>query len=381
MLVPFPPAPDAESLGRPLQVGFLCPHNPFDRQSFSGTAFHTARALGEVHGIRLRILGDHRPPGPFAGPLDRILRRPPRTVKAASISLAGLDAVVGLVATRLVGLLLGQPDVPYIHVTDATPAFLRDVYGWDLPPDAAQAERQAAERADVLLYSSQYMADRAARELPGAKGKARSVPFGINLEDIPARRPDRPAPNPPQMLFVCSDWQRKGGDMAIETLVRLRHEGVPARLTIVGRMPESLTGTPGVTWAGYLDKTKARHARRLAELYSEAHLLLLPTRADCTPMVVAEAMAHGIPVLATDVGGMPTLVDAPATGRLLPPAATAGDWAAAVRDLTSNPEVWARASVNTFARCHRELSWPGWASAVRYHLDGAIRRHAQLTAA
>lgn len=68
--------------------------------------------------------------------------------------------------------------------------------------------------------------------------------------------------------------------------------------------PIAPRGTRRLLALEFLDKNRPKDAARLSALYAEAHLLLLPSRADCTLTVIAEAMAHGTPVLATDVGGI-----------------------------------------------------------------------------
>src|SRR5581483_6022496 len=65
------------------------------------------------------------------------------------------------------------------------------------------------------------------------------------------------------------------------------------------------------TFAGHCDDV----ARRL----SAADLFVLPTRSDASPNAVVEAMAAGLPIVASDVGGIGELVDNERTGLLVPP--------------------------------------------------------------
>ena len=345
----------------PLELGFLSPHNPYDRRAFSGTSFFAARALAAHPGVNLRILGPHQTPGRF----DRLLRRTRPDILVQEMNLDGLDAVIGLAATPLLNDLADRrPDLPLLHVTDATPLFLRDVYGWSLPLDVDRREARIVSRATVTLYSSPEMAARAPGDLGLPGFKPLSLPFGINLDALPGCCPQKPSLNKLNLLFVGLDWQRKGGDIAIAALDELRAQGIDAELTLVGKPPEQLRHHPGVRIAGFLDKNRPRDAAALTRLYEQAHALILPARADCTPMVVAEAMAHGTPVIAAKTGGIASLLGGAGTGKILPAHTPAKLWARAIQELTASRDAYAMMSEAAFDRATTGLNWRVWADGV-----------------
>ncbi len=356
---------------RPLRIGFLCPHNPFDRRAFSGTAFYAYRALAAHPQFDMHILGNHR----RQSLAERLLKRASSKCEQASPEdLTGLDAVLGLVGSKLIAPLMPQLTVPYIHVTDATPAFLRDCYGWNIPVETDRREAWIAKSAAAAIYSSHEMAEQAAREFDTL---TTAIPFGINMDHLPTCQPAKPELDRANLLFVGNDWARKGGDIAISALTCLRARGVDAHLTVIGRLPEAYRGNPAITALGYLDKNRPRQAARLAAAYAEAHILILPTRADCTPMVAAEAMAHGTPVIGTDIGGMGTLLGGPGTGKMMPPEASGEDWANAVHEIIGNRAVYQALSDAAFDRAGTRLSWDRWAGEVVRVVDRlcALRRN------
>ncbi len=116
-----------------------------------------------------------------------------------------------------------------------------------------------------------------------------------------------------QMLCVATLIPRKGHDLLLEALAPLTTSRW--HLTCVGsltRSPETvvrlraqlrrLNLTEHVTLAGEVD------AETLAQLYCAADLFVLPTRLEGYGMAVAEALAHGLPVISTPVGGISELV-------------------------------------------------------------------------
>jgi glycosyltransferase involved in cell wall biosynthesis len=137
------------------------------------------------------------------------------------------------------------------------------------------------------------------------------------------RTPERQGPM--RVLFVGNDVGRKGLPTLVEAVGAL---GGAAVLDVVSgdeiETREFVRVHRGVT-AG---------SERLRELYAEADVFALPTHADAVPWAVLEAMAAGLPVVASGVGAIPELLGE--AGETVPPG-DAGALAAALRRL-EDPE-------------------------------------------
>lgn len=130
----------------------------------------------------------------------------------------------------------------------------------------------------------------------------------------------------------------KGVPVLLEALARVTD--IPGlRLTLVGDGPDRAAleartralGLSGrVTFAGY------QTSSQVAATLRDADALVLPSFAEGLPVVLMEAMATGLPVIATQIAGIPELVRDGENGRLVPPG-NAEALAAAIRDLLSDP--------------------------------------------
>jgi glycosyltransferase involved in cell wall biosynthesis len=131
---------------------------------------------------------------------------------------------------------------------------------------------------------------------------------------------------PLRVLFVGNDVERKGLPTLIEAVGAL---GSDAVLDVVSgdefETRDFVRVHRGVT-AG---------SERLRELYAEADVFALPTHADAVPWAVLEAMAAGLPVVASEVGAIPEMLGT--SGETVPPG-DAEALAAALRRL-SDPEL------------------------------------------
>ncbi|MEL7114030.1 MAG: glycosyltransferase family 4 protein, partial [Pseudomonadota bacterium] len=181
-------------------------------------------------------------------------------------------------------------DLPMIHVTDATPGFLGEVYGKTIPASVHHREARVLARA-TAVYSSQMMAKRAAADFGRPLSRILSLPFGVNFKTLPPQTPKPSLGTRLNLLYVGGEWTRKGGTLMIESFLELRARGRNAHLTIVGHVPAmlkaELQARDDITLTGFLDKNRSHHLNRLSHMFAQAHLLVLPTRADCTPMVIA----------------------------------------------------------------------------------------------
>lgn len=145
------------------------------------------------------------------------------------------------------------------------------------------------------------------------------MPSAIPRSRVSGRRlPETSAPTRndagcrPRILFVGSDFTRKGGDLLLEVF----RERLSARADlhlVTGKLSNPL---PANT---FLHNGLIPNDARLRDLFAQADLFVLPTRADLSPNVVLEAMATGIPVVATRVGAISEMVRDGETGFLVRP--------------------------------------------------------------
>ena len=143
---------------------------------------------------------------------------------------------------------------------------------------------------------------------------------------------------PMRLLFAGNDFARKGGDF----LLRLYSEHLAGAFTLtIASNDSTLSGRqlpPGVEWL------RGRNREQLLEVYRANDVFVFPTRQDYMPQVLAEALAAGLPCLASDIGGIRDLVHEGQTGFLMPLDAPAELWAARLHRLAADPVELARLS-------------------------------------
>lgn len=162
------------------------------------------------------------------------------------------------------------------------------------------------------------------------------IPNTIPLENYSFKKRERVTY---RLLWVRSFASIYNPEMALQVVEKLQKEGKDVTLCMVGPDKGSMEncekiakdkGLP-VTFTGLLDK-KAWH--KLSEEYD---IFINTTNFDNTPISVIEAMALGLPVVSTDVGGLPFLIENAVTG-ILTPAKDAQTMADAITALVQNPD-------------------------------------------
>ena len=188
-----------------------------------------------------------------------------------------------------------------------------------------------------------------------APHKLRLNRTGIPLEDFPFEQRPLPADGAWRFVQACRLIAKKGLRCAVRAFARFRADHPLAKFVIAGEGPlreelEDLATELGVRdaveFCGFLSQAD------LAKLYAESHVFLHPSEMtsdknqEGVPNSMLEAMATGLPVLATDHGGIPEAVTHESHGLLVPESDVDALHAAMVR-LTADPElcyVWGQAA-------------------------------------
>ena len=172
-------------------------------------------------------------------------------------------------------------------------------------------DRWCARRTDLFFPWSSWAADVFTQDCGVPAGRVFPLNVGLDLELWPfLPKPQTPAR--PQILFVGGDFVRKGGDLLLD--VYRQHFAGRADLHLVTKQPPNDL-LPGVSVYSDLGANDGR----LRQLYEQADLFVLPTRADYSSIASMEAMATGRPVIATRTGGIPDIVRDGQTGFLIAP--------------------------------------------------------------
>lgn len=211
-------------------------------------------------------------------------------------------------------------------------------------------------RADRVVAVCESLGRLTSRTCPGLAYTV--VPNGVDLTLFhPEGSGRRGLPGRLRCLAVARLVERKGlGDLirAFAQLERGRFE-----LEIVGDGPDvgvlrDLAAGLGVgqevRFLGSLDR------EGVAQRYREADLFTLPSSAEAFGNVFAEALASGLPIVGSDVGGIPELVEHGTNGLLVPP----GDphaLARAINYLGRDPELRAEMSRRNRAKAEATLEW------------------------
>jgi glycosyltransferase involved in cell wall biosynthesis len=225
--------------------------------------------------------------------------------------------------------------------------------------DVERVERSALAKCARIVFSSRWAADFVTTRY---LAQCFVIPFGANIQDQNAPMPQR-MNNGCRLLLVGVDWLRKGGDIAMEIHRRLLSLKIPCSLTVAGMKPGENVSLPENVEFVFIDKDSESGERHYMELLNNSDLLLLPTVADCTPIVIAEAFAAGLPVLATRTGGIPSMVDEGVTGFLFEPADSSG-YVDRIEKFWRDPNLLRKMSSNCVIASRSMFNWKKWASEI-----------------
>jgi glycosyltransferase involved in cell wall biosynthesis len=211
------------------------------------------------------------------------------------------------------------------------------------------------------VYSSLWAADFASNYYHKPINDVFVAKFGANitpLEKIDINYKDKSIEF--NILFLGVDWYRKGGEKVVAVYNSLKNKGYPVTLTICGSNPN--IKDENITIFPFLDKNKKEDRKILQDIMLRTHLMLLPTEADCSPIVLNEAAAFGIPVIATDTGGIASQVEHGFNGFLV---TNEKDFYQYSELLINDQELYLRMAENALEKYKNELNWSKWGEEIK----------------
>ncbi len=288
-----------------------------------------------------------------------------------------VDVVLAVAASSDIAFLQVR-GVPVVQVTDGTFAQLRGFYPMfasQHPLSSLQAESvttRAIRATTRFVASSEW----AIESLVGGYGVPREActlaPMGAGIETV---APDQMMSSREarwsarregalKVLMVSSDWERKGGEQVLAAVSSARARGLDVHLTVVGNGPSTMPD-----WATNLGR---RSATEVSDIYQGSDVLLELAVANAAGVTLTDAAAHGLPVVATRVGGVDSIVRDSTTGVLVEPGPDLAGRAADALVRVADARTLVRMSREARTWYEHGLAWDHWAQAAVAACENAV---------
>lgn len=290
------------------------------------------------------------------------------------------DVVLSLTTIGAAALPVGTPFVVYHDSTlklnqDYYPYYSNicrrsDTYGHAV-------DQQAFRRARHVIVTSEWAAASVVNDYGAKPERVSFIPIGaqhvcsLNLEAIEVHARPRFA-RPMRLLWMGADWERKRGDFAIAVATEMHSRGFPVDLQMVGALPpDDARALPYVRAHGFMDRRTQQKV--LEDILLSSFAMLLPSMAENSPIGIADCASFGVPTLASDTGGIGSMISHDITGALLPLDASPAAYADVLERLWSDQAAYMDMVRATRRRFEAELSWDAAKIRIREVLFAAAR--------
>ena len=368
-----------------LKIGFLSEFSPNDRKASSGTNYKMAEQLkqmGEIKWIPIKRNTRGRIIENVLKGISLLFKKKfeiSTTLWGSRIAFSQIDSKefedVDVVAAFFCSPVLAriECDKPVVYFTDATYPAMINYYWFNRwschNRQGIDIERLAMEKATKVIVSSQWCLDSAMNDLNISSDKIHIVELGANIDDedvVFSPNEEKSIVPVINILFLGVDWERKGGEIAIDAVRWLNENEIPAHIYIVGirDLPKEIEQEPFVTNLGFLNKNNKHEYDLLCKTISKCNLELLPTKAEAAGIAFAEAAAHGLPVFTHDTGGIGNYVINGVNGYRLPLGSTGKNFGERIKEVCESNQL-AGLSLSSRRLYESTLNWGIWGIKVR----------------
>jgi len=212
-------------------------------------------------------------------------------------------------------LMRGTPLVVTPHSDAGSPTLSKRLFDWAIP---AFTIRRAHRVIAVTKVEAHHL-----RGLGVHPDRIRVIPNGVDLSEFSGLRRKRQHRDEAELLFVGRVYPRQKGIEHIVKALALLHPRRRVRLIVIGEdwggverlrsLARSLGVEDRIVFRGLLSRDEVVRA------YASAEVFVLPSLFEPFGIVLLEAMAAGLPIVASKVGGIVDVVEDGKTGLLVPP--------------------------------------------------------------
>lgn len=243
-----------------------------------------------------------------------------RTLVHATLQKEALDCLLYHTnVTALFSLGLMQR-IPTVVSVDATPINFNTVggtYGYKATNGLIEQlkferYRRMFQSAAALVAWCNWAKESLVHDYDVAPDKITVIRHGVDLSQWRPTVKEVRRDLPLRLLFIGGEFERKGGYVLLEAF----RQGLAGRCTLdILTKDEMISSEDSVR----VHRGITPNSPLLRQLYAEADLFVFPTLGDTSAIVVIEAMASGLPIVATNVGALSEEVEDGVTGLLVPP--------------------------------------------------------------
>jgi glycosyltransferase involved in cell wall biosynthesis len=212
-------------------------------------------------------------------------------------------------------------------------------------------EQVLMARTELFLFESEYGRDVFTAKIGAPKGLVRVVHNGVTAEEFAEVVP---AADASDVVFIGELRMLKGVDVLLDALALLKREGRPVSATIVGAGPNAQQFRAQTERLGLNSSTRFVDPMPARAAFARGRVLVAPSRAESMPYIILETAAAAVPMITTNVGGIPE-VFGPQSHRLVPPG-DARALARAIGAALADPAAFRNETLTLRARVRAEFS-------------------------
>ncbi len=289
--------------------------------------------------------------------------------RIAKQKLEKYDNIDLIIAPGTVDIAFLETDIPIIVWTD-TPfvGLLNENYFYlslsdQMIQDSIKFDLRAHENSKYIIYPSAWAENKALKSYNISSEKIKIIRFGSTLDNLIKKEELNEIINNKLsksllLFFAANKWLSKGGAKIFDTLKILKIKIPDVKLHIAGVSPEiPLELKDNVILHGFLSKDNTAEYRKFIELFKSSHFFFMPSLAETFGLVYADASSMGLPSIASDVCGVPSVVENGINGYTFPIDTPAEQIADKIVAIYNDKIIYSQLCHSTFEFYQQCLNW------------------------